>query len=335
MIELKDKVAVVVGASAEGGTGWSVATALAERGAKIVVAARRLEPLQILAERIGGAAVVCDVSKEADLAALFRFALRTYGRVDLAINAAGESVGCAIADVTDEILLQVTSAHYFSNVYFIKYAAEAIGLDGAITLFSSVSTFMTLEPHGFYAAAKAASDCLVRYAAVEFGPRRIRVNSIQPGGIVSDATRAYFAIDGVHQAHLAELPLRRLIYPEDLADAAVWLSTSPVMTGSTLAITSGNHLTRFPTAAELMAASNGLASMGELSANTGAAAQDIPAAEQEPEPVALTLASGADCPVDSHWHLEGRPDIEVPCSKGFPMPRYGGEPVLWRLARTD
>ena len=69
-MRLKDKVAVVLGASAEGGTGWAIAEALAEEGAKVVVAARRIEPLRELAKKICGKAMACDGGKEADIKAL-------------------------------------------------------------------------------------------------------------------------------------------------------------------------------------------------------------------------------------------------------------------------
>lgn len=251
MTNVEGKVAVVVGASSEGGTGWAIAALLAERGAKVVVAARREEPLKALARQTGGTAVVCDVGKEQDIINLSRVALATYGKVDIAINAAGSPIPCKIAEATEGMLLNLCKTNYFGNVFFVKHMTEAIGSDGAIVLFSSVSVQLTVEPHGLYACAKAATDCLVRYAALEYGPRRIRVNSILPGALVSDMTKDYFAIPGVHQAHLKESPIRRLTYPEDYAEATLWLATSPAMTGSNLVIAGGNHLTRFPYQSEL------------------------------------------------------------------------------------
>src|SRR5690606_2520946 len=98
MTTLQDKVAVVLGASAEGGTGWAIAEALAAAGAKVVVGARSYEPLQKLAEKIGGTAVRCDAGVEADVEALAAAALETYGRLDIAVNSAGLPVMGLIAE---------------------------------------------------------------------------------------------------------------------------------------------------------------------------------------------------------------------------------------------
>ena len=78
-VQLQGKVAVVLGASAEGGTGWAIAEALARSGAKVVVGARSIEPLRTLAERVGGAAVACDAGDESQVSALAQAALSTYG----------------------------------------------------------------------------------------------------------------------------------------------------------------------------------------------------------------------------------------------------------------
>src|SRR5579859_2747414 len=97
-MHLRDKVAVVLGASAEGGTGWAVAEGLAAEGAKVVVAARRLEPLQKLAERIGGLAVTCDAANEGEIVRLSKAAADGFGPIDIAVNSAGLPVLGMIAN---------------------------------------------------------------------------------------------------------------------------------------------------------------------------------------------------------------------------------------------
>lgn len=98
---LHGKVAVVLGASAEGGTGWAVAEALAQAGAKVVVGARSFAPLQKLADKIGGTALACDAGDEAQVKALVDLAVSRYGRLDIAVNAAGLPMMSSIADCTD------------------------------------------------------------------------------------------------------------------------------------------------------------------------------------------------------------------------------------------
>jgi len=250
-VDLADKVAVVLGASAEGGTGWAIAEALAAQGAKVVVGARTAAPLQRLADRIGGTAVVCDAGDEAQVAALAKAALSTYGKLNIAVNSAGLPVMTLVANTTQANLDDAVRVNFFGNVYFVKHMAEAIGSDGSIVLISSMSTTHPVFPHYAYACGKAASDCMVRYAAIEYGPRRIRINSILPGPIKSEMAREAFAIPGFEAVYEREIPLGRVGYPEDFANGVLWLAGPSFVTGLNLQLNGGNHLTRFPYLHEL------------------------------------------------------------------------------------
>jgi NAD(P)-dependent dehydrogenase (short-subunit alcohol dehydrogenase family) len=260
-VDLKDKVAVVLGASAEGGTGWAIAEALAAQGAKVVVGARTAAPLKRLADKIGGTAVVCDAGNEADVAALAKAAISTYGKLNIAVNSAGLPVMTMIANSTQAHLDDAARVNFFGNVYFVKHMAEAMGSDGSIVVISSMASTHPISPHFAYACAKAASDCLVRYAAIEYGPRRIRVNSILPGPIKSDMAKEAYAIPGFEAVYEREIPLGRVGYPEDFANAVLWLAGPSFITGLNLQVNGGNHLTRFPYLSELP--------MGEASYGSG------------------------------------------------------------------
>jgi hypothetical protein len=85
----KDKVAVVLGASAPGGCGWATAVALANEGARVVSAARRTEPIAELARKTNGMAVACDITDPEQVRALAEKAVATFGPIDIAVNAAG------------------------------------------------------------------------------------------------------------------------------------------------------------------------------------------------------------------------------------------------------
>lgn len=250
-VDLRGKVAVVLGASAEGGTGWAIAESLAANGAKVVVAARTLPALERLAAKIGGTAMRCDAGSEADIKALAKFAFETYGKLDIAVNSAGQPVMSLIADVTQEQLDTAARVNFFGPTFFIKYMAEAIGENGSITFVSSMSTTHLCYPHMPYAASKAAADLVVRYAAGELGAKNIRVNSVLPGPINSDMAKEAFANPAFGAAFEREIPLGRVGYPEDFANAVLFLVGPSYVTGLNLQVNGGNHLTRFPTIAEL------------------------------------------------------------------------------------
>ncbi|HKQ84070.1 MAG TPA: SDR family oxidoreductase [Steroidobacteraceae bacterium] len=251
MNDLKNKVAVVLGASAENGTGWAIARALAQAGAKVVVAARSFDRLQALAEKIGALPVACDAGSEADVAALARTAKERFGKVDIAVNSAGLPVVSFISEVTQQQLDDGVRVNYFANVYFTKYMAEAIGRDGSIILITSMSTTHPVIPHFAYACAKAATDCLARYAAIEYGPRNIRVNTILPGSIRSDLAAEAYKVPGFEDAFKREIPLGRVGEPDDFANAVLWLAGPAYVTGLNLQVNGGNHLTRFPSPQDL------------------------------------------------------------------------------------
>lgn len=244
--DLSGQVAVVLGASAQGGTGWEVAEMLAANGAKVVVGARSIEPLQRLADKIGGTAVRCDAGSEEDIKALAKAAIDTYGRLDIAVNSAGQPVMGMISDMTQEMLDSASRVNFFGPTFFIKYMAEAIGEDGSIIFISSMSTTHPVFPHIAYAAAKSAADCIVRYAAIEYGPRNIRVNSILPGAINSDMAKEAFADPAFERTYQREIPVGRVGLPADFANAVLWLAGPAYVTGLNLQVNGGNQLTRFP-----------------------------------------------------------------------------------------
>jgi NAD(P)-dependent dehydrogenase (short-subunit alcohol dehydrogenase family) len=245
-MQLKNKIAIVLGASAERGTGWAIAERFAAEGAKVVVSARREAPLHVLAERIGGIAQACDVAVERDVTALAAQALKTYGRLDIAVSAAGIPMGGTITDTPQSEIVQSIEVNYYGNVYFVKHMAAAMRHGGSIILFSSMAATHPLEYVFSYACAKAASDCLVRYAAQEYGSRGIKVNSILPGAIRSEMSSALWSVAGMEGTYAREAPLGRIGEPTDFADAALWLAGPSFVTGLNLQVSGGNQLTRFP-----------------------------------------------------------------------------------------
>lgn len=256
MRNLKGKTAVVLGASAKGGTGWAIAEAFAEHGANVVVASRSYNNLKILAEKIGGHPVKCDASSEQDIEALAKAALDTYGSLDIAINSAGASFVGFIDDMTPELLKQNADLNFFGHVYFVKHMARAmgqreLGSEGSIILITTMGATNPMEMQMAYASSKAATDCMVRYAALEYGPQRVKVNSILPGAILSDMAREVFADPAVRERFVKEVPAGRLGEPEDFADACLWLAGPAYTTGLNLQLNGGNHITRFPYISEL------------------------------------------------------------------------------------
>lgn len=245
-LRLEGKAAVVLGCSASGGTGWAIAEGLAAEGARVMVAARSRGPLEALAAKIGGVACVCDVADPAQVGALAKAAKAAFGAIDIAVNSAGLPVHGSISDIASVDVQAALDVNYIGNIHFIRHMAEVMNDGGSIVLISSSSAAQPVQPYFAYACAKAAMDCLVRYAAIEYGARKIRVNSILPGPIRSDMAKGLWEIPGMEQVFAREVPLGRIGEPSDYADAAVWLAGPAFVTGLNLPVSGGNQLTRAP-----------------------------------------------------------------------------------------
>ena len=246
MASLEGKVAVVLGASVTGGTGWAVAEHLAAEGAKVVVAARRREPLEELAAKIGGLAVVCDAGKKDQIAALAEATRDAYGAIDIAVNSAARPIMGDIATCSIEAVQKSLDVNFLGHVNFVREMAAIMRDDGSIVLISSSSAAQP-NPHFFpYACAKAATDCLVRYAAMEYGPRGIRVNSILPGPIKTDLAALIFSVPGTEEVFEREIALRRVGVPDDFGRIVTMLAGPHYISGVNIPVSGGMHLTRSP-----------------------------------------------------------------------------------------
>jgi NAD(P)-dependent dehydrogenase (short-subunit alcohol dehydrogenase family) len=248
----KGRTAVVLGASAEQGSGGAIAKALRSEDCNVIIAARRADVLQAFAEKIGAHALVADARDEAQVARLADAAGARFGDIDIAVNAAGAPVRSSIASVTPTLLQEALDLNYLAHVYFIKHMARVMVRNGSIIVISSMSGTCVTDGMVFpYSCAKAATNCLVQCAAIEYGPMNIRVNAILPGPIESAASRGLFKNAQLRHAFQKEVPLGRIAQPEDIADAALWLAGPSFVTGLNLQVNGGMFLSRFPTPSEL------------------------------------------------------------------------------------
>jgi len=200
----------------------------------------------VVADKIGADCMVCDAANEADIKAFAAQAERTYGKIDFALNCAGLPTNGSISEATAQDMALPMDINFTSNVLFTRYMAEIMNDNGAITLISSTAVDRTMPPNFLYACGKAATECLARYAALEYGARGIRVNAIIPGFILTDLVLPMTEVPGVVEAFTKEVPMGRCGYPKDIADVVMWLSAPNYITGVALPVSGGNQLTRLP-----------------------------------------------------------------------------------------
>lgn len=257
---LKNRVAVVLGSSS--GIGWAIAERLAEHGAKVVVAARRIENLERLAARIDGFAVECDGSDFAQLESLAATTVERFGGIDVAVNSAGVNRPAAIRDVTPEVLHDVAGVQFFGFYYFMRHMGNAMVERGGGSLINVTSATAIAVPVGLspYSGCKAGINFVTKIAAREYGPDQVRVNALAPSfvptamngfGGMKPVDEARVEIDEevpIAQAFLDETPLARITTVDECADVALFLASdlSAAMTGQVIPVDGGNHLCRLP-----------------------------------------------------------------------------------------
>jgi 3-oxoacyl-[acyl-carrier protein] reductase len=245
--KLDGKVAVVTGASK--GIGASIAKALAEEGASVVV---NYSSSQQGAERVvaeisarGGRAIAVqgDVSKPADIERLFSAAKRSFDRLDILVNNAGTYEFAPLEAVTEPHFHKHFDLNVLGLLLATKEAVKHMGPEGGSVInISSAASSMRMPNSVVYTASKAAVEAITGVLAKELGPRKIRVNAISPGMIETEGSRAGGFVGTDFQKMVeAQAPLGRMGQPDDIAPTAVYLasSDSKYMTGETLLVSGG------------------------------------------------------------------------------------------------
>ncbi len=249
MSDLTGKTAVIMGASGEANFGSATARRFAAAGANVVVAARRLEALESLAEEIGGLAVACDITDESQLENLFAKATETYGNVDIALNSSGTHAHTPMSELTREEILPTLEVSFIGALLFFKHAAAAMQNGGSVITVSSLTSRLPGPGYSVYSGARAGIDYAIKNATLEYADKGIRFNSIAAGLIETDMTAGLFSMPGLVDGFTAAIPCRRMGTIEDFAEAALWLAdpkTSGFINGHVIDLSGGQQMGALP-----------------------------------------------------------------------------------------
>ena len=247
MGKLEGKVAIVTGASK--GIGASIAKHLAESGAAVVVnyASSKEGADRVVGEIKGkggrAAAVQADMAKADDVERLFSDAKTAFGRLDIVVNNAGVYEFMPLEQITEPHFHRQFDVNVLGLILAAKEAVKHFGAEGgSIVNISSVASTAAPPNASVYSATKAAVDAVTRSLSQELGPRRIRVNAINPGPVETEG----FKTAGLEESDFrkqveAQTPLGRIGQPQDIAPAAVFLASEDAafITGETLHISGG------------------------------------------------------------------------------------------------
>lgn len=247
-----NKVVLVLGAATPGNMGQGIARRFAREGATVVVAGRHEKPLIELAAEIGGAYYLCDITFKDQIDSMVRFTMEKFARIDVGINSTGWGLLAPFEDTTEEQLQQMMDLQFKGPFQFMQALVKVMKSGSSIIMISTATATIMFEQHSAYMGTKAGIDHVVRTVANEYGVKGIRANSISPGITNSPMAANLVAEPDVLKAFIAGYPLGRIGTIEDVASAAVWLSSDDCfMTGENLQINGGLTLRRNPTFAEM------------------------------------------------------------------------------------
>jgi 3-oxoacyl-[acyl-carrier protein] reductase len=249
MNRLKGKVAVVTGASK--GIGAAIAEYLAAEGASVVVNyATSKAGAEAVVRRInqsGGKAVAIqgDVSKPEDIKRLFGQTKAAYERLNVLVNNAGIYEFAPLESITPDNFHKHFNLNVLGLLLTTQEAVKLIGPEGgSIINISSIAGPMPIKGAAVYSATKAAVDAVTIALSQELGPRKIRVNSLNPGIVETEGLHAVgFAESDFRKMLESQTPLGRIAQPEDIARAAVFFASDDAgwVTGQTLILAGGQR----------------------------------------------------------------------------------------------
>jgi NAD(P)-dependent dehydrogenase (short-subunit alcohol dehydrogenase family) len=240
LLRLDDRAVVVLGAGQ--GIGRQATHALASVGARVFCVDKDPDLADDIAKEVDGIAWSGDAISRHDSQRLFDDAENEMGRVDALVDIIGMAQYKSLVDLDDELWEwhhDIVLRHAFLAAQIGGRAMARTG-GGAMVFVASVSGLQSAPMHSAYGAAKAGLMSLVRSAAVELGPRGIRVNAVAPGVVWTPRVSGYLGEEG-RLRNAENAPLRRVALPADIASAILFLTSdlSSYITGQTLVVDGG------------------------------------------------------------------------------------------------
>lgn len=234
--------AVVIGGAS--GIGQAVAHALAGDGQRVLVGDRNAPGAHAVAADLGDGhtAATVDVTDEDSVRALFDGT----EALDVVVNTAGFSSLGLITDLPVEDFRSVVDVCLTGSFLAMKHGAPHLRDGGALVSISSLNGRQPAAAMSAYCAAKAGLSMLTQVAALELAPRGIRVTAVAPGFVHTPLTEPATQIPGVVEEYAENTPLGRAGTPEDVADAVLFMTKAPWLTGEVLDLNGGAHMKRYP-----------------------------------------------------------------------------------------
>ena len=247
---LQGKKGLILGIANDHSIAWGCAQKAVEQGAQIVAsclndkARKYVEPLT---QPLGIDLVNCNVEVEGELEALVQHAVQTMGQIDFVIHSIAwaplEDLHGDVVDSSREGFARAVSVSCHSFAEVAKLCAPHMPHGGAMLSMTYLGSGEAVPHYGVMGPVKAALESMVRYMALELGPKNIRVHAVSPGPILTRAASGIAEFDKLMQNNIEKAPLKRLVTLEEIGNLSAFLCTDAAsgMTGQTIYVDAGAH----------------------------------------------------------------------------------------------
>lgn len=241
--DLLNKTAVVTGGNS--GIGYATAKKLKEQGADVIITGRSEEKVKAAAIELGVTGFTADSSDISAIEKLVEFSKNQFGKVDILFVNAGIFAPAAVGDISEDMFDNQMGINFKGAVFTLEKFLPILSEGSSVINLSSVNAYTGMPSTAVYAASKAALNSYTRTAAIELAPRKIRVNSINPGPIETPifgkTGMPEDQLNGFAQMMQQKIPMKRFGNPQEVAELAAFLASdrASFITGSEYSIDGG------------------------------------------------------------------------------------------------
>jgi len=242
MQNLKNKIAVITGGNS--GIGYATAKKLKENGADIMITGRRKEAIEKAANELNVTAMVADQSKLQDIESLADQVKEQFGKVDILLINAGITKFSTIEQTTESVFNEIMNVNLKGAFFTLSHFIPLLNDGASVIMLSSTSATISPQSASIYAASKAALNAVVKIAALELAPRKIRINAVSPGLIATEIMDKIGLNEELKSHLIQSIPMGRMGKAEEVADMIHYLTSENAgfLTGANFLVDGGQSI---------------------------------------------------------------------------------------------